>query len=106
MATVKWNKTPRQIWRKALLYGFDEFGKTTALRFVSKTNSVISQLEKHPEIGFLEPLLRNRKVKYRAYHILPHLKLIYRYYSKSDTVRIVDIWDTRQNPFRLKDRIK
>lgn len=106
MATVKWNKMPLQLWRETLLYGHDEFGKTTAIRFVKKTNKVIRKLERFPEIGFPEPLLKNKKVIYRACHLLPHLKLIYRYYPTSDTVRIVDVWNTRRSPDKLTKRIR
>ena len=106
MATVKWNKRPRQLWREALVYGHDEFGKTTAVRFVRKTNKVVTQLEMYPETGTPERLLKSRKAMYRSYHLLPHLKIVYRYYPSSDTVRIVDVWNTRMNPLTLAKRIK
>ena len=106
MATVKWNKRPRKLWREALVYGHVEFGKTAALRFVHKTNKMVAQLEKFPETGAPERLLQNRKAMYRSYHLLPHLKIIYRYYPSSDMVRIVDVWNTRMNPKTLAKRIK
>ena len=106
MAIVRWNKRPRQLWREYLLYGLNEFGKTTAIRFVNKTNRVVAQLEKYPETGFPEPLLKGKDKVYRAYHQLPHLKIIYRFFPSSETVRIVDIWDTRRSPQTLKKRIK
>lgn len=105
MATVIWNKRPELIWRELLLSGHQDFGTTTAKRFVKKTDEIVARLEKHPESGFPESLLKSRKCLYRAVHLLPHHKIIYRYYNTSDTVRIVDIWDTRMNPDKLRKRI-
>ena len=36
---------------------------------------------------------------------MKNFKIVYVYYPSSDTVRIVDIWDMRMSPERLKKRI-
>lgn len=41
MAKVIWNKQAENEWRRRLLYGLDEFGQTTAIDFVQRTNFVI-----------------------------------------------------------------
>ena len=89
-----------------MLYGLQTFGKTTAVDFVNKTNVLVQRLEKFPKIGHPEPLLKQRKATYRSIHLLPHILIVYRYYETSDTIRIVDIWDTRRNPISLAKRIK
>ena len=75
MAEVIWNKQAENEWRKKLLYGLDEFGQTTAIRFVQRTNEIINIIRKHPKAGLREPLLRNRKKVYRYFHLMGSLKL-------------------------------
>ena len=106
MAQVVWNKQAQQEWHSKLLYGFNEFGETTAVEFVRRTNHIIDNLKEHPQIGFIEPLLRHKKRRYRAYLLLGPLKMIYRYIESTDTIRIVDIWDMRREPKRLSRRIR
>lgn len=97
---------PRALWREVMLYGLQNFGQMTAVKFVNKTNLIMARLEQHPKIGHPEPLLKHRKALYRSLHLLPHVILIYRYYESSDTIRVVDIWDTRRNPDKLVQRLK
>ena len=106
MAEVIWNKQAQQEWRSKLLYGLNEFGETTAIDFVRRTNHIIENIRKHPKIGFLEPLLRHKRKEYRTYLIVGPLKMIYYYVESSDTIRIVDIWDMRREPKRLSRRIR
>ena len=44
MAEVIWNKQAENEWRKKMLYGLDEFGQTTAIRFVQRTNDTVKAL--------------------------------------------------------------
>lgn len=106
MADVIWNKQAELEWRKKLIYGLDEFGRTTAINFVQRTNFVIDTIRKYPMVGTPEPLLRNKKKVYRHFHLIGSLKLIYYYQESSDTVRIADVWDTRREPSRLARRIR
>ena len=105
MAKVIWNKQASEEWRARLLYGLGEFGQTTAVHFVRRTNLVVERIRNNPAIGYPEPLLRNRKKMYRAYHIVGPLKLIYYYVKSSDTIRIADVWDMRREPQKLSKRI-
>ena len=55
MAKVIWNKQAETEWRKRLLYGLDEFGETTAISFVQRTNYIVDIIRKHPKAGIREP---------------------------------------------------
>ena len=105
MAEVIWNKQAENEWRKKMLYGLDEFGQTTAIRFVQRTNKIVNIIRKHPKAGLREPLLRNRKKIYRYFHLMGSLKLLYYYVESSDTIRIADVWDSRREPAKLQHRI-
>ena len=105
MAEVIWNKQAEDEWRKKMLYGLDEFGRTTAIRFVQRTNDIVNIIRKHPKAGLREPLLRHKKKDYRYFHLMGSLKLLYYYVESSDTIRIADIWDSRREPSKLQRRI-
>ena len=105
MAQVKWQKRAEKELYRYLVKGFLEFGETTANKFADRISYLNSELEKFPETGFPEPLLKGRRKLYRAYHINKRFKLIYYYAVSSDTVHIADIWDTRREPSSLARRI-
>lgn len=106
MAQVKWQKRAEHELYRYLVKGFLEFGETTANKFAAKAGYISEELAKFPETGFPEPLLKERKKLYRAYHINRRFKLIYYYAAGTDTVHIADIWDTRREPSKLSKRIK
>ncbi|HED06727.1 MAG TPA: type II toxin-antitoxin system RelE/ParE family toxin [Ignavibacteria bacterium] len=60
------------------------------------------QLEKTPRIGQKEPLLESRKNEYR-YLVIDNYKIIY--WIDNNFVKIATVFDTRQNPTRLKNEM-
>ncbi|MGJ8665856.1 MAG: type II toxin-antitoxin system RelE/ParE family toxin [Patiriisocius sp.] len=63
-----------------------------------------NKLIKTPSIGQKEALLKLREIEYR-YLIFKNYKIIYSVDSKNGLIKIADVFDTRQNPPKLK-RIK
>jgi len=106
MAQVIWQKRAEKELYKYLVKGFLEFGETTANHFAEKVAQINADLERHPEIGYPEPLLQSRKRLYRAKNILKRFKLIYYYAQTTDKVHIADVWDMRREPSKLSKRIK
>lgn len=60
-----------------------------------------TKLIKTPHIGQEEELLKQRKIHYR-YLIFKNYKLIYSVDTKNGFIKIADVFDTRQNPPKLK----
>jgi len=58
-------------------------------------------LVRYPEIGPKEEMLKDRKIEYR-YLVHDSFKMIYSIDIKNQYIKIADVFDTRQNPFRLK----
>ena len=106
MAQVIWQKRAEGELYKLLVKGFLEFGESTANKFSDRVAYINTELTKYPEIGYFEPLLKDRKKSYRSYNINNRLKLIYYYNSKTDIVNVADIWDMRRDPKNLAKRIK
>ena len=66
-----------------------------------KIRDKVEVLIKNPLIGEKEELLEDRKQNYRRL-IVTNYKIIYSLNEKVETIKIVDIFDTRQNPIKLK----
>ncbi len=76
-----------------------------AKKIVKKILLAPDILIKSPDVGTIEQLLIGRQKEYR-YIITTNYKIIY-YVSESDKlIKIADVFDTRQNPIKLKKRIK
>lgn len=60
-----------------------------------------NKLIKAPQIGQEEELLKNRKTEYR-YLVYKNYKLIYSVDTENGFIKIADVFDTRQNPPKLK----
>lgn len=107
MVKIKWLKKASRVLDEHLVYASVEFGKSTAKRWINEVAHVEAQIASMPTSYTKEPLLVGKKHVYRYCHLMNRrFKLIYCYYPSSNTVHIVDIWDTRVNPETLKRRIR
>jgi len=59
------------------------------------------KLIKTPQIGQEEELLKQRKTEYR-YLVFKNYKLIYSVDKENGFIKIADVFDTRQNPPKIK----
>ena len=75
-------------------------GDNTAKKQVTKIVDRTIQLETLPESGQLEELLSDRKNHFR-YIIEGNYKIIY--WIEKSVVNIATVFDTRQNPSKMKD---
>ncbi len=57
-------------------------------------------LSEFPLSGSIEPLLLNKTREYR-YLVKRHIKIIYYINNQTNEVRILDLFDTRQNPTKI-----
>ena len=72
-------------------------GKKVIKSIVSATNILAA----NPKTGTIETLLKNRKTEYR-YLVTSNYKLIYSVDETNRFVKISDVFDTRQNPIKIK----
>ena len=105
MALIEWHKNAWRLFNEHVDYAHHEFGKKTGDRWLKEMASIDSRLRLFPESFTPEPLLKDRCNAYRFCHIMKRFKIIYYYEDSVDTVHIVDIWDTMQNPATLIHRI-
>lgn len=84
---------------------FDYYKKKASVRVAKKLlKGIISEpdkLLKSPEIGQEEELLIDRAIDYR-YLVFKNYKLIYSVDEENRFIKIADVFDTRQNPIKMK----
>ncbi|WP_281225866.1 type II toxin-antitoxin system RelE/ParE family toxin [Flavobacterium aquiphilum] len=74
-----------------------QIAKNIIKKIISEPNKIIS----HPEITQIEELLLDRENNYR-YLICSNYKIIYSIDTKEKLIKIADVFDTRQNPSKIK----
>ncbi len=74
-------------------------GERSARKFSKQIDDKIRLLLKYPESGHPEPILKGKKILYRAKIINKNYKLVY--WVDADTIRVSAVWDMRMNPIRL-----
>ena len=103
---VEFKKQASKRLENSITYCVDNFGEKYAIAFYNKVKERIKELSMSPECGFLEPLLKERKRKYRAILVYKHFKFIYYIDDNKATIYICDLWDTRREPKSLKKRFR
>ncbi|MBX2959392.1 MAG: type II toxin-antitoxin system RelE/ParE family toxin [Flavobacteriales bacterium] len=98
---VIWSNFAEQQLDEIFEYFVENIGKPTAQKIIFTILVDVEKLEKNPFIGQEEDLLKNRKIKYR-YLISTNYKIIYSIDEEKGYVKIVDIFDSRQNPKKIK----
>ena len=96
---VLWSDTSLRQLQEIFDYYTIKAGEKVAKRMVKGIVEQSIQLERNPLIGPVEPLLESNQFEYR-YLVVGNYKLIYRY--ENQTIRVVSVFDCRQNPTKLE----
>ncbi|MEQ8478044.1 type II toxin-antitoxin system RelE/ParE family toxin [Fulvivirga sp.] len=99
----------KTIWSEFAESQLDEIfeyyqGKVSPKIALELINGIINEpekLAKSPYIGQEEELLKEREIEYR-YLVYKNYKLIYSVDKTNGFIKIADVFDTRQNPPKLK----
>ena len=94
--------------QEALIRIYDVFyefaGQRNADKIIDRVDERLNTLQKFPYSGQPEPILADRSRKYRYVSINKNYRMIY--HISRNTIWIVDFWDRRCNPEKLRERIK
>lgn len=91
--------------KECIAYALCEFGRKAATRWRTQYKNIRHQLMLMPEGYSLVPELQRRR-KYRGAIIMKNFKIIYFYNEQKDILWLVDLWDMRQNPEKLRARAR
>lgn len=101
---VLWTPNANRSYEYIITCATDYYGKSLLRKLVSDIQRAEMLLADNPLLGSMEPLAANRNFDYRYIVLSKPFKLIYTVYD--GVVYIADLWDTRQSPERLSERIK
>ena len=84
---------------------YEYYQKKASLRVATEiVTGIIKESEKLIKASFIgqkEELLKDRKIQYR-YLIFKNYKVIYSIDEQNEFIKIADVFDTRQNPPKMK----
>lgn len=98
---IYWTDFAKKELRKIFDYYKEIAGINVARNVASGITKESKKLSKQPTIGQVEELLKNSEKEFR-YLIFNNYKIIYWINPNSNTIEILDVFDTRQNPVKLR----
>lgn len=99
VAKIIWSDFALRQLKKIHNYYKKETSEETAQRLTKLIVQTTIQLETNPQIGTKEPLLEDYEFEYR-FLVKKSYKIIYR--LDENIVRIISVFDTRQNPKAIR----
>ena len=97
---VYWTETAIEQLENIFDYYKYKASVKVAKNLIIKIIDCTIQLKSHPKSGQIEELLKKRKNEYR-YVIEGNYKIIY--WIENKYIKIATVFDTRQNPKKIKD---
>lgn len=98
---IYWTDFSKSELHKIFDYYKEKGSLKIARQLVIEINQEVKKLQSQPSIGQREELLIDREQEFR-YLIHKKYKMIYWINVKENRVEITDVFDTRQNPEKIK----
>lgn len=98
---IYWTDFSKSELHKIFDYYKEKVSLKIATQLVIEINQEVKKLQSQPSIGQREELLIDRKQEFR-YFIHKNFKMIYWINIKENRIEITDVFDTRQNPEKIK----
>ena len=103
--TIFWTEFSEKELDNIFNYFKEKVGVKFAKKLVNEIYSEALKTTSFPEIGQKEEFLKGIKEDFR-YLIVKNYKLIYWVNRMNNEIIVIDVFDTRQNPVKLKRGIK
>ena len=101
---IKWTIFANRELIKIYTYFKENISKRTAKKIVSGITQEVKILQKQPEIGQVEQLLKGEKENFRYLLSKKNYKIVYWINLERNFIEIVDVFDTRQNPIKMNKK--
>lgn len=96
-----WTDFSQKELEKIYEYYREKAGVRVAKNLVNGIYNEVLKLKIQPRIGQVEEFLKNRKQEFR-YLVYKNYKVIYWINEEENRIEINDVFDTRQNPLKIK----
>ena len=90
-------------WLKFIDYALNNYGETIATKKKNKLVEIIKRLEMFPLSGHIDPYLQGREKVFRVVKFEDKYNLVY--CIENDSIILVNLLDTFQNPKNRKKRL-
>lgn len=100
---IQWLDTAKEDLHSIRQYYADNAGKKVMHNRLKKIMDSVSLLSTNPLLGKEDKDLATRSMQYR-FLVCGDYKVYY--YIRNNSIKIALIWDCRQNPLRLLDKLK
>ena len=100
VAKIIWSDFALKQLKKIHNFYKNEASEEIARRLTKSIVQTTIQLETNPQIGTKEPLLEDCEFEYR-FLVNKNYKIIYR--LDDNVVRVISVFDTRQNPNKIRN---
>lgn len=97
---VYWTDFAQHELRNVFSYYKNKAGLQVARKLTLGIVKATLKLQKHPELGQIEPLLAHHDKEFR-YLLFKNFKIIYRLNRDKQWIEINDVFDTRLNPVKI-----
>lgn len=98
---VEWTDFSKNELKNIFEYYKDKASVAIARKLVTGIVNETLRLQLQPTIGQEEELMKNSDKEFR-YIVFKNYKIIYFVNSQLNTIEVVDVFDTRQNPIKIK----
>ena len=98
---INWTDFSKKELQNIFSYYKENLSLRVAENLVLGITKETIRLKKQPNIGQIEELLKNRNQEFR-YLVYKNYKIIYWINHEKNRIEISDVFDTRQNPTKIK----
>jgi len=98
---INWTDFSKKELQNIFSYYKENVSLRVAKNLVLGITKETIRLKKQPNIGQIEELLKNRNQEFR-YLVYKNYKIIYWINHEKNRIEISDVFDTRQNPTKIK----
>ena len=99
---IYWTEFSKYELQKIFSYYKENASLRVAKSLISGITKKVLILKNQPNIGQKEELLKDRKQEFR-YLVYKNYKIIYWINHEKNWIEITDVFDTRQNPIKMKE---
>jgi plasmid stabilization system protein ParE len=94
---IRWTKEANETFDKIIKYLENRWTDREIVNFVNKTNQILTQISKHPEM-----FKSSSKMKIRMGIITRQTSFFYQIDNQDKIIVLLSFWDNRQDPAQRK----
>ena len=95
---IKWTPLATQSFNSIIIYLEEQWSDREIERFISKTNSLLTTLKGHPQLG--RPSQKRKNVRIAL--LTKNTQMVYHYEFQKRKIRVLHFWNSKRDPAKFK----